>query len=173
MTSQPCPLNTYWVNEGTFLAGEYPRDIDLEKSLPKLRSLIEAGVTFFVDLTEEGELSPYDQLLPEVTQNTQLPVEYQRCPIRDVSIPEEAGNMKSTLDTIDSAIAAGHCVYLHCWGGIGRTGTVVGCWFSRHGEQGESALEALSSKWQHCEKSATRESPETSEQRQYVLEWAE
>ena len=96
MTSQPCPLNTYWVNEGTFLAGEYPRDIDLEKSLPKLQSLIEAGVTFFVDLTEEGELSPYDQLLPEVTQNTQLPVEYQRCPIQDVSIPEEAGNMNIT-----------------------------------------------------------------------------
>ncbi|MFZ5949388.1 MAG: fused DSP-PTPase phosphatase/NAD kinase-like protein [Candidatus Rifleibacteriota bacterium] len=31
-------------------------------------------------------------------------------------------------------MAAGKPVYVHCWGGLGRTGVVVGCWSRRHGE---------------------------------------
>lgn len=34
------------------------------------------------------------------------------------------------------ALAAGQTVYVHCYGGIGRTGTVVGCWLVRHGLSG-------------------------------------
>ena len=173
MPSHPRPPNTYWVTESTFLAGEYPRDIAVETSLPKLGTLLNAGVTFFVDLTEEGELSPYDQLLSEAAAGMDHAVEYRRHPITDMETPNDIAAMKSTLDTIDSALATGHCVYVHCWGGIGRTGTVVGCWLSRHGKQGEEALEALSQRWQYCEKAETRESPETHEQRQYVLNWAE
>jgi protein-tyrosine phosphatase len=30
-----------------------------------------------------------------------------------------------------------------CAGGIGRTGTVVGCYLARHGMQGEAALEEI------------------------------
>ena len=36
--------------------------------------------------------------------------------------------MVAILDSLDTAIADEHTIYLHCWGGIGRTGTVVGCW---------------------------------------------
>ncbi len=167
------PPNTYWVTEGRFLAGEYPRNIDVGKSLPKLRKLLEAGVTFFVDLTEEGELSPYDQLLGEVGDGTRLPVEYRRFPIPDVSTPEIADQMTPILDAIDSALNNGHGVYVHCWGGVGRTGTVVGCWLSRHGNQGPAALEALEIRWQHCEKAQIKDSPETEEQRQFVRDWRE
>lgn len=42
---------------------------------------------------------------------------------------------KSILDIIDGEIAAGRPVYVHCWGGLGRTGAVVGCWLRRHGEK--------------------------------------
>ena len=31
--------------------------------------------------------------------------------------------MQEILDAVDRALAAGRNVYLHCWGGIGRTGT--------------------------------------------------
>jgi protein-tyrosine phosphatase len=173
MTTMFRPPNTYWVTEGRFLAGEYPRNIDVGKSVPKLRSLLEVGVTFFVDLTEEGELSTYDQLLTEVADETRLPVEYRRFPIPDVSVPEDAEQMKSILNTIDSALDAGHGVYVHCWGGVGRTGTVAGCWLNRHGHKGPAALVALSERWEHCEKARTRDAPETEAQRQFVLNWRE
>ncbi len=35
-------------------------------------------------------------------------------------------HMTQILDDIDSAIADEGVAYVHCWGGIGRTGTVVG-----------------------------------------------
>ena len=45
------------------------------------------------------------------------------------------------MDTIDAALHAGHSVYVHCWGGHGRTGTEVGCYLVRQqGLTGEQAL---------------------------------
>ena len=43
------------------LAGEYPRD--LTDAVSKLARLTYAGVTAFIDLTEDGELKPYAHLL--------------------------------------------------------------------------------------------------------------
>ena len=42
-------------------------------------------------------------------------------------------HMTRILDDVDAALRVGASVYVHCWGGIGRTGTVVGCWLMRHG----------------------------------------
>ena len=54
--SVPRPIpDSYWVEPGRLLAGEYPRDRDDATSLIKLRRLLEAGITLFLDLTEEGE----------------------------------------------------------------------------------------------------------------------
>jgi protein-tyrosine phosphatase len=51
--------------------------------------------------------------------------------------------MREILGLIDSELAAGGMVYLHCYGGLGRTGTVVGCWLVRHGTPAEDAIEAI------------------------------
>ena len=53
---------------------------------------------------------------------------------------------------IDEAMSAGKAVYVHCWGGVGRTGTVVGCWLVRHGRTGEQALEQIATWWTGMEK---------------------
>jgi len=53
-TDKPIP-DSYWVNPGQLLAGEYPRNLDDASSRVKLQRLLEAGVTFFLDLTEAGE----------------------------------------------------------------------------------------------------------------------
>ena len=165
MTDQPIK-NCYWVVPGKFLAGEYPRNADLASSIPKIKALEDAGVTIFIDLTEERDgLEPYVQLLTSA--------DHMSFPIRDLSIPASPANMKRILDTIDQNFAAEHLVYLHCWGGVGRTGTVVGCWLARHGQRGQAALDRLRQLWQMCPKSASRSSPETWEQEQYVVKWDE
>ena len=81
--------------------------------------------------------------------------------------------MVAILDAIDHALAEGRNVYVHCWGGVGRTGTVVGCWLVRHGRTGDEALDQVADWWQSMEKADRRRSPETREQRTYVREWAE
>ena len=51
--------------------------------------------------------------------------------------------MVSILATIRDEIAAGRPVYVHCWGGTGRTGTVAGCWLVEQGLTGDEALRRI------------------------------
>lgn len=165
----PIP-NTYWVIPGSFLAGEYPRTPSLETSRIKLRTLLDAGMACFVDLTTpEDGLEPYVSLIQELDGKG---VAYHRFPIPDVSVPEDTATMRRILDVIDGELARDRKVYVHCWGGIGRTGTVVGCWLARHHGR-EKALALLEARWRACSKSAERESPETAQQRQYIQLWQE
>jgi protein-tyrosine phosphatase len=70
-------------------------------------------------------------------------VRCERMPIRDADVPTVV-QMRTLLDRIDHANAAGNIVYVHCLGGIGRTGTVIGCYLARHGiAVGTAALEHL------------------------------
>ncbi len=80
--------------------------------------------------------------------------------------------MAVILDTIDDALADGHQVYVHCWGGIGRTGTTVGCWLVRQGHDGPSALAEVARLFGATLKGqAGRHSPETSAQCDWVKTW--
>jgi protein tyrosine phosphatase len=60
---------------------------------------------------------------------------------------------------------------VHCWGGVGRTGTVVGCWLVRHGLAGGDALARVEALRATTPK-ANRPSPETDTQRDLVRGWA-
>jgi protein-tyrosine phosphatase len=82
--------------------------------------------------------------------------------------------MRAILDTIDGALAEGRTVYFHCWGGIGRTGTVAGCWLVRHGMRGAEALAVVDGHMRTTGKGRqVPRSPETEAQCAYVRGWKE
>ena len=166
--------NSYWVLPGKFAAGEYPGHKNDSEAKEKLRTLLNAGINHFIDLTDERDgLEPYAQMAQEESQLLGRSFDWESHAVRDASVPSRE-DMAKILDSIDEAIANGKTVYLHCWGGIGRTGTVVGCWLSRQGYPGEKALAQIAKWWKGVEKYRRRpESPETPEQRQYVLNWNE
>lgn len=166
MHPPPRPIEEcYWVEPGKLLAGEYPRTKDEATAGEKVRAFEETGIRAFVDLTEEAELLPYAHLLESAS--------HQRFPIRDESVPDSRENVVATLDAIDGHLGAGRTVYVHCWGGVGRTGLIVGCWLARHALSGQNALERLRELFAACPKASHRVSPETPEQEQYVLNWKE
>lgn len=166
----PIP-DSYWVRPDKLMAGAYPRVWDDEMSRVELGQLLEAGVTFFLDLTEAGEyyLESYAPLLKEEAAARERSVEHRRMPIRDMDTPTPA-EMKHILDTIDTALAAGQVIYLHCFGGIGRTGTVVGCYLVRRGLDGQAALAEIIRLRQGIP-GGWKSSPQTEAQREMVREW--
>lgn len=167
----PRPIEMcYWVVPGKLLAGEYPRNLDETSSREKLAKLTDAGVSVFIDLTNpettDGHLKPYAYLLDGQT--------HERFPIDDQDVPASVELTKAALDAIDGHLAAGRTVYVHCWGGVGRTGTIIGCWLARRHEPGQAALDRLKELWLENPKSKQgRRSPETNEQKRYVREWYE
>ena len=174
---RPFP-NCYWVEPGRLLAGEYPGALAETTAQTKLRALLAAGLTRFVDLTEPAEqgalaaLQPYAPLLQAEAAAWGLAVTHTRLSIPDMGVPAEPAVMTAILDALDQALAEAAPVYVHCWGGIGRTGTVVGCYLVRRGFSGAEALAQLADWWRTVPKSAWHpRSPQTDEQRAYVLAW--
>lgn len=170
-TVRPIP-DSYWVRPGQLLAGEYPGAPKDEEARQKLRQILDAGIDMFLDLTEIGEyaLKAYAQLLTEEAAILGRNVEHRRISIPDMSTPT-ANIMTTILDTIDAALSANHIVYVHCFGGIGRTGTVIGCYLIRHGLSGAEALGQIAHMRQGTPDGWKR-SPETSAQRQMVENWS-
>jgi hypothetical protein len=172
--------NTYWVLPLKFLAGEYPGDKDPVKAKKKIKQFLAAGIRHFIDLTEHrektrsGELVPYEAILSEEARNSSINVTYQRFPIQDNSVPNDSDHLAEILLAIDRRIREGGAVYLHCWGGIGRTGLVVGCWLQEYGRAPDDALTELSAKWSTVEKSSREpRSPQTPAQVSWVKSWAQ
>lgn len=145
-----------WIEPGRLIAGRHPCAASPEDAPAAAQALVSQGVTLFLDLTEDGELEPYDELV-------RPPARWLRVPVRDFSVPE-AAVLTSTLDTIDAELEAGGIVYVHCWAGCGRTGVVVGCWLVRHGVEPQLALTRIADvRGPGC--------PQTVEQRLAILEW--
>ena len=165
--------DSYWVIPGKLLAGEYPGARTEVEARAKLSALLDAGVRTFIDLTEAGEynLRPYWPLVQQLAAERNIQVAHRRLSIPDMGTPTPE-HMHLVLDTIDAAIDGGQPVYVHCFGGIGRTGTVVGCHLVRQGATGEAALAEIARRRQGTP-DGYRQSPETEAQRQMVLSWRE
>lgn len=169
---KPFP-SSYWVLPGKFLAGGYPGStLGVEQETRQvLRSFLELGITSFFNLTQPEELPSYQEMALQETSAINLSVECHRFPIPDRGLPTR-DQMKDLLACLDRTLAAGKRLYLHCWGGVGRTGSVVGCWLVHSGLDGRQALKHLNELYRDAAQFRIYpHSPETEEQVQFILNW--
>lgn len=163
--------NSYWVEPGRLLAGEYPGGPDLALTRERLQALSDCGVRCFIDLTRPRENIEYASLLPELTGGTYV---HHRFAIEDHGLPDKPEVFVAALDAIDEAHRRGQCVYIHCRAGIGRTGMLVAAYLIRRGLTNVQAFDRLQLLWQHCARSNRWPVvPETQAQIDYVHDWQE
>jgi hypothetical protein len=173
MSDKPIP-ESYWVLPGRFLAGEYPAlRFDEAQTRQRIAAFLSAGFDTYIDLTNENERPPYFAMLSEEASRDGREVHHRRFSFPDFHVPSHE-TMVTTLDAIDTALAEGRKVYLHCVGGIGRTGTTVGCYLIRHGMKPPEALRHLSELYHGTAQSLLApRSPESDEQVKFILDWKE
>ena len=157
--------NSYWVIPDQFMAGEYPgHPYGAGKTEKRIDALLDAGITTFIDLTALNERIPYEAVLQERAGYYQVKVQYHRFSIGDFGVPS-ATKMRVILDTIHNALANGSKPYIHCWAGMGRTGTAVGCYFVETGMSGAKSLLKVD---QLCYYAP---SPQTKGQKDFIRNW--
>lgn len=168
---------SYWADHEQLLAGCYPGDADPETARKKITYLLRYGIRHIINLMEEGErdkfygeYAPYEDILKEAAKAMKAEVTLSRFPIKDFGIaPRE--KIAAVLDEIDANISEGKRVYVHCWGGIGRTGMIVGCYLVRHGyADGETVMDKIKELRSNIS-NAFISSPESAMQKEVVKTW--
>jgi ADP-ribosyl-[dinitrogen reductase] hydrolase len=161
LVAAPRPLSrSYWVLPGKLLAGGYP---DAEGGGPD--ALLAAGIDGFLDLTAPGEAAAeYGGSLAAAGRERR--VEIARASIGDMSA--DRGAVDQALRELDRLLTSGRSVYLHCMGGLGRTGTVIGSFLVEKGlVPADGAVELIAALRSQTD-TPSSQSPQTEEQRRLV-----
>lgn len=139
-----------WLLPGRLIAGSYPGARGEPEHSTQIRACLDGGRTdVFVCLQERYELTtrfaPYisiagglyadimeakkandsgkkDELDTHDEDTKEL--EFYHCPIPDTHVTSK-GQIDIAIATIAAKLTEGRNVYVHCWGGHGRTGTVL------------------------------------------------
>jgi ADP-ribosylglycohydrolase len=173
LVAAPAPLpRSYWVLPGKLLAGGYPGRMpggamgDVEDALSRI---LGSGVDAFLDLSDAGDscaAAPYAPLLAKRVSLEGLPIEWRSAPMGDGSADQES--LRRALGELDALLAAGRNVYVHCVGGLGRTGTVVGSYLAEKGLARADEASTLVAALRASTDSPASASPETEAQRRLV-----
>ncbi|MBQ4038998.1 MAG: ADP-ribosylglycohydrolase family protein, partial [Bacteroidaceae bacterium] len=155
--------NSYKVDDRIY-AGEYPATANEKLGRRDIDRFIRFGITHFIDLTESGELLPYTQWLHK--EQTHI-----RFAIKDCGVPttDKTAQLIKTITTILKEKE--NRIYIHCRGGIGRTGTIVACYYATFLKEYHPVIDLLTRQYSHCPKSAYRSTPETLEQKRFIMQY--
>ena len=162
---------SYWVQPNKLIAGQIPASSHLEDTEAKLNKLIQCNVKAVINLMEPNERNRNGELFFDyadyLSRNGVLTHSF---PIKDLSIPS-VETMVSILNCIDEYMLHDKIIYLHCWGGVGRTGTAVGCYLKQQGLADNASVFKQIETLKVNSAISHRNSPETNEQRNFVINW--
>ncbi|WIA42418.1 hypothetical protein OEZ86_008416 [Tetradesmus obliquus] len=147
----PTPFSN-WVIPGQLIAGAYPASMDDNDTERILTLLLELGINTFVCLQAEVNihipdhawragmgLRPYIKDAQRILSRAheanssrikQRKIDFLHLPIIDGSVTTDMA-MSRLADDCCERVLRGEKMYIHCWGGHGRTGTLVATMLGR------------------------------------------
>lgn len=146
-------------------AGEYPVwEWNPAMQVRQLRLYTDFGITDFLDLTQTGEMPPYEALLPPAARRYSFP-------IPNCGVPRDVHSVERILDRMEGVLC-GHPerrLYIHCHGGVGRTGMIVACCLARLWDlDADEALVEMRRRFAAHARSSWMSAPETEAQIDFV-----
>lgn len=164
MNSKPLD-NSYSVSARVF-AGEHPL---YHNNRANLRRLLTFGITDFVDLTLAYEVPPYESFLPPDRHRHAFP-------IRNCDVPSSVRSVVALFQTMEQMLQTRPeaRLYIHCHGGVGRTGTLVACYYCYFEHLPfEEALAKMQARFAESSRSKIMNAPETRRQVDFIRQFAE
>lgn len=173
MTDLKPITESYWVEPGRLLAGEHPGHWDESLVRRRLVGLLDSGIRLFIDLCTAGDaVHPYRSALEKICRDRGMNAEYLPLPLRADGVPAYAADIVHILRAIQSGLASGERVYVHCSDGVGRTGMIVGCWLVEQGFDPDDALDQLARRFATMGKARDyRSTPSSAPQAEWVENW--
>ena len=139
------PLGFAWLEPGRLAGTPLPGVVnDMDHDLAALKRV---GISHLITLTERD--LPQDALKRHGLANLHLP-------IRDHEAPS-LGQIQMLLKRMETLMAQGEVLAVHCLAGRGRTGTVLAAWWIREGLTAQEALRRVRLLDAHYVQSAEQE----------------
>lgn len=150
-------------------AGEYPVwEWNPSMQVRQLRLYTDFGITDFLDLTEVGEMPPYEALLPPQVRRYSFP-------IPNCGVPHDVRSVDRMFDRMEGVLRnhPERRLYIHCHGGVGRTGMIVACVLARLWNlDADEALDEMRRRFAAHARSSWMSAPETEAQIDFVRAYA-
>ena len=133
----------------------------------QLKFFTDFGINYFLDLTENGEMPPY---APFLTNN----IGCHTFPIPNGCVPHSVKWVVDLFRIINGVLNKPETkLYIHCHGEVGRTGTIVACYYIYFkGMTADNALAEMRRRYATHGRSAWMSAPETEAQLNFIKEFA-
>ncbi len=131
-----------------------------ELLLPTLQSWKDAGVDVVVSLLTKAEIETA-VLQQEESLCQQSGLQFINFPITDYGVPENLEATLSMITQLEQLVSKGKNIAVHCWGGIGRSTTIVAATLIKLGFEADTVFDVIG-------KARGHQVPDTKEQKQWV-----
>lgn len=152
------------------IAGQYPGSKNRIANAIKVTILGEEKVDLVINLMEFHELKQFTPYMPAI-KKISTEVKLLSFPIRDMDVPDMR-TLDAVVETILESLKTGQKVYVHCWGGHGRTGVIIGCLLTRYGMSPEDSLKTIRQS-RAMTPFGKQPSPQTQEQIDFIFAYSE